>query len=221
MTFALVLFHDAAPGTNPVVPEGELAALRALLAGVPGLTEALVFTPATAKDSYTDDGASPPLGMQLHFARLEELEAACAQGGALQGLAAALPSLAGTEATAQAFWRRTWAVADPVPQVAPGALPCSFVVHYPGPAEDDNAWHAHYMHGHPPLFQRLPGPAENLASLFLAEAVPVTNAMAAAGIGGIGERDLALSAAARAEADRDERANWTGLIGAIRSLLRG
>lgn len=157
MTFALVLFHDAAPGTNPVVPEGELAALRALLAGVPGLTEALVFTPATAKDSYTDDGASPPLGMQLHFARLEELEAACAQGGALQGLAAALPSLAGTEATAQAFWRRTWAVAEPVPQVAPGALPCSFVVHYPGPAEDDNAWHAHYMHGHPPLFQRLPG----------------------------------------------------------------
>lgn len=71
------------------------------------------------------------------------------------------------------------------------------------------------------LFQRLPGPAETLTPLFLAEAVPVTNAMAAAGIGGIGERDLALSAAARAEADRDERANRTGLIGTIRSLLRG
>lgn len=71
------------------------------------------------------------------------------------------------------------------------------------------------------LFQRLPGPAENLASLFLAEAVPVTNAMAAAGIGGIGERDLALSAAARAEAERDDRANRAGLIATIRSLLRG
>lgn len=71
------------------------------------------------------------------------------------------------------------------------------------------------------LFQRLPGPAENLTPLFLAEAAPVTKAMAAAGIGGSGERDLALSAAARAEADRDERANRTGLIGTIRSLLRG
>ena len=70
------------------------------------------------------------------------------------------------------------------------------------------------------LFQRLPGPAENLTPLFLTEAVPVINAMAAAGIGGIGERDLALSAAARAEADRDERANRSGLLGTIRSLLR-
>lgn len=71
------------------------------------------------------------------------------------------------------------------------------------------------------LFQRLPGPAENLTPLFIADSVPVTNATAAAGIGGLGERDLALSTAARAEADRDERANRSGLIGTIRSLLRG
>ncbi len=155
MTFALVLFHDDPSGIT--VPEGELAALTALLRDVPGMTEAVVFTPATARDQYTDDGASPPLGLQLHFPRLEDLEAACAPDGALQRLAAALPSLTGSEATAQAFWRRTWEVPDPQVRTAEGALPCSFVVHYPGPAEDDNAWHAHYMHGHPPLFQRLPG----------------------------------------------------------------
>lgn len=155
MTFALVLFHADPSGIT--VPEAELAALRALLRDVPGMTEALVFTPATARDQYTDDGASPPLGMQLHFPRLEDLEAACAPDGPLQRLAAALPSLAGSDATAQAFWRRTWEVPDPQIRTADGALPCSFVVHYPGPAEDDNAWHAHYMHGHPPLFQRLPG----------------------------------------------------------------
>lgn len=155
MTFALVLFHDDPSGI--MVPEGELAALHALLRDVPGMTGALVFTPATARDQYTDDGASPPLGLQLHFPRLEDLEAACAPDGPLQGLAAALPSLAGSEATAQAFWRRTWEVPDPQVRTAEGALPCSFVVHYPGPAEDENAWHAHYMHGHPPLFQRLPG----------------------------------------------------------------
>lgn len=157
MTFALVLFHDATPGTAPAVPEGELAALRDLLGGIAGMTEALVFTPSSAKDTYTDDGASPPLGMQLHFPRLEDLEAACAADGPLQQLPRILPSLAGTEATAQAFWRRTWDVPDPQVRTAPGALPCSFVVHYPGPAQDDNAWHAHYMAGHPPLFARFPG----------------------------------------------------------------
>lgn len=71
------------------------------------------------------------------------------------------------------------------------------------------------------LFRRLPGPGENLAPRFLSDVATITNAMAAAGIGGIGERDLALSVAARAEADRDERANQDGLIGALRSLLRG
>lgn len=40
---------------------------------------------------------------------------------------------------------------------APGALPCSYVVHYPGPAADFNAWLDHYITGHPPLFQRFPG----------------------------------------------------------------
>lgn len=154
MSFALVLFHDNAPVT---VPAAELAALRGLLSRVPALEEALVFTPAAARDSYVDDGAPPPLGLQLHFARLEALEAACARNGALQGLPGLLPSLAGVAANAQAFWRRTWAVPDPVLQTAPGALPCSYVVHYPGPAEDPNAWHDHYMTGHPPLFQRLPG----------------------------------------------------------------
>lgn len=157
MTFALVLFHDAPPGTAPVVPDSELAALRGLLGGIAGMTEALVFTPSSAKDTYTDDGASPPLGMQLHFPRLEDLEAACAADGPLQQLPRILPSLAATTTSAQAFWRRTWAVPDPQVRTAAGALPCSFVVHYPGPAQDDNAWHAHYMAGHPPLFARFPG----------------------------------------------------------------
>lgn len=157
MTFALMLFHEAAPGSTPVVPAEELDALRELLSTVPGMTEALIFTPATARDQYTDDGASPPLGLQLHFPRLELLEAACAPDGPLQQLGSRLPSLAGTDATVQAFWRRTWDVPDPQICTPAGALPCSFVVHYPGPAQDDNAWHAHYMAGHPPLFARFPG----------------------------------------------------------------
>jgi uncharacterized protein (TIGR02118 family) len=155
--FALVLFHDRAPGTDPAVTPAGLAALRAHLAAVPGLAEALIHTPAQARDTYTDDGAAPPLGMQLHFARLEDLEAAAGRAGALQALPTLLPALAGTVATAQAFWRRTWPVPDPEVRPDPGAHPCSFVVHYPGPAEDFNAWLDHYLTGHPPLFQRFPG----------------------------------------------------------------
>lgn len=151
MSFALVLFYEGA-GT---VPPPELATLRKVLASVPALQEALIFTPAKASDLYTDDGAAPPLGVQLHFNRLEELEAAAGKGGALQGLG--LPSLAGARATAQAFWRREYPVDDAVLRTAPGTLPCSYVVHYPGPASDLNAWLDHYMIGHPPLFRRFPG----------------------------------------------------------------
>lgn len=149
--FALALFCDPAPVT---VPPEELAAAREAVLRVPGLAGALLFTPATARDQYVDDGAPPPFGMQLHFKRLEVLEAAA---DAVQAVLALLPSLDGVPMTAQAFWRRTWQVPDSTLQTAPGALPCSYVVHYPGPAADLNAWHDHYMTGHPPLFQRFPG----------------------------------------------------------------
>ena len=153
MSFALVLFYEGAA----VVPPAEMAALRKLLARVPALEEALIFTPSTASDLYVDDGAAPPLGVQLHFARLEALEAAAGRGGLLQELGAARPSLAGAQATAQAFWRRDCPVDDPALRTPPGALPCSYVVHYPGPASDLNAWLDHYITGHPPLFRRFPG----------------------------------------------------------------
>ena len=149
--FALVIFFEPDAAR---VPAAELSALRDLLASVPGLDHAAVFTPAQARDAYVDDGAPPPLGMQLHFQTLEALEAA---GITLRGLSDTVPSLSHVPASAQAFWRRTWSVPEPDLATAKGALPCSFVVHYPGPAEDPNEWHDHYIKGHPPLFQRFPG----------------------------------------------------------------
>jgi len=154
MSFALILFYDPQPGLS--LAKGEIAALHRLLAAVPEVTEAMVFTPAAASDLYVDDGASPPLGVQLHFATLEALEAACMTASPLAKLGDAVPSLAGGVATVQAFWRRTWEVPEPSLQ-ATGGLPCSYVVHYPGPAQNLNAWLDHYITGHPPLFQRLPG----------------------------------------------------------------
>lgn len=152
--FALVIFAEPAPVQ---VPANELTALREAVVDVPGLAGALLFTPASASDVYVDDGQAPPFGMQLHFKRLEVLEAACSRDGAVSGLIALVPALKAVRMTAQAFWRRTWQVPDSVLQTAPGSLPCSYVVHYPGPAADTNAWHDHYLTGHPPLFQRFPG----------------------------------------------------------------
>jgi uncharacterized protein (TIGR02118 family) len=152
--FALVLFHHA-PGV--IMPEGEITALRSLLAGIPGLFEGLIFTPSVTRDAYVDDGAPPALGMQLHFAVLETLEAAASRGAALQGLGSVLPSLAGAPCDAQAFWCRTWPVPDPRQEPRQDRHMCSYVVHYPGPADDPNAWLDHYIASHPPLFKQFPG----------------------------------------------------------------
>lgn len=141
------------------VPQGGVAAttldrLREVLAATAGLTEAQIFTPAEAEDIYTDDDRSPPLGLQLHFDGIASLEAAAGVGGTLQGLCR-LDGLDPGRAEAQAFLKRGYPVDDPAH--LPGATPCSFVVHYPGPAEDVNAWLACYIDGHPPLMRRMPG----------------------------------------------------------------
>lgn len=155
MSFSLVLFYDAQ--SAPSLGADEVAALRAVLAAIPGAVEAMIFTPAVASDAFVDDGAAPPLGLQLQFPTLETLEAACTPASPLAKLGDVVASLSQDAATVQAFWRRSWGVDEPALQTAPGALPCSYVVHYPGPAQDLNAWLDHYIAGHPPLFQRLPG----------------------------------------------------------------
>ena len=43
------------------------------------------------------------------------------------------------------------------PEPPPAGQPCSFLVHYPGPAADLNAWNRHYNTHHPPLMARFPG----------------------------------------------------------------
>ena len=157
MTFALVLFYENRPGDQAQVAPLDLEALRALIAGVAGLDRGIIFTPETAQDLYTNDGSAPPLGVQLHFDRIDLLEAACAASGPLQALPATLPSLAGASVTQQAFVHRPFPVDDAALRTAPGGLPCSYVVHYPGPAQDLNAWLAHYIAGHPPIMRRFPG----------------------------------------------------------------
>ncbi len=156
MSVLLMLFWDrpATSAAADLAPD-DLARLRAVLGALPGLRSALIFTPAQAQDIYTDDGASPPLGLQLEFADLAALEQAAAPDGGLQPLFGSqapgdlIPQGAG------AFLSRSFPVADP--HHPPQSRPCSFVVHYPGRAADANVWLSCYIEGHPPLMRRLPG----------------------------------------------------------------
>ena len=127
-------------------------AIAAIVRATPGLTAARLYTPERAHDPYLDDGAPPPLVLQLYLETIGALEAAVGAGGHLQALAARLP-----RATHQAMLARDFWVPDPTLRTPAGALPCTYLVHYPGPAEDLNAWLRHYIANHPPIMARFPG----------------------------------------------------------------
>jgi len=90
---------------------------------------------------------------------LPDLEAAVAPDGHLQALARPtnLPSLAGTAPLQQAMVARSFSVPQPNFQTPSRELPCTYLVHYPGKAEDLNLWLAHYYAYHAPLMTRFPG----------------------------------------------------------------
>ncbi len=134
----------------------ETAGLVELLKTTPGLRKGLIFTPERTHDPYANDGPSPPLALELYFDALPALEAALASQGHLQRLAD-LPGLAGAAATQQAMVARNFPVPNPRFETAPGALPCTYLVHYPGQAEDLNAWLAYYIGEHPRVMARFPG----------------------------------------------------------------
>ncbi|SEC98447.1 conserved hypothetical protein [Rhizobiales bacterium GAS188] len=149
-----VTFENASPEAR--LSEADKAGITALIAATPSLRHADLHLPAVASDIYTADGPSPQLALQLYFDDLTELEAAIAPDGHLQGLAqpGAWPSLEGAKATHQAMYARHF----PVPGQSAWERPkCSFLVHYPGPAPDFNAWLAHYIESHPPIMRRFPG----------------------------------------------------------------
>jgi uncharacterized protein (TIGR02118 family) len=108
---------------------------------------------------FPGDAPSPALVLQLQFDTIEALEAAVAADGLLHRLAETYGQtlLHGRVVTQQAMLTRRYKVPDPVLRTPAGALPCSYLVQYPGPAADPNAWHAHYNTHHPPLMAKFPG----------------------------------------------------------------
>lgn len=146
------------PDAAARISSADLERVSAVVRDLPRLAQGLVFTPTETKTEhyFPDDPPSPALALQLNFGAIEDLEAVLRRDGALQALGApdALPSLAGARVTQQAMARRRFPV--DAPRVATG-LPCSYLVHYPGAAEDLNAWLGHYIDHHPGIMRKFPG----------------------------------------------------------------
>lgn len=141
------------------ISDSDLATVVRIVRSTPEVEQVKVYTPESARDCYTDDGPSPQLALQLYFDDLAELEAAIGPNGHLQALArpGALPSLDGADVTQQAMVTRPFPVLDPLSRVPADALPCSYLVHYPGSASDFNEWLAYYLSHHPQIMKFFPG----------------------------------------------------------------
>lgn len=123
----------------------------------PNFLTAYVHTPSPAPHPHAGQDVAPMLALELEFASVADCESALRQDAGLQRLAGSslVRSLAGAAVSQQGMLRRAYAVADPVSEIATRV--CSYLVHYPGPAEDEQAWLNHYIVEHAALIAELPG----------------------------------------------------------------
>jgi uncharacterized protein (TIGR02118 family) len=138
------------------VAEHEMRWLENIISTTPGMAKGMIYTPWPVDGLHYDDGPPPQLQLQLYFKSIEALEAVICKDGHLQSLSdsASLASLSAPHITEQAMLVRNF----PVPErPRADAAFCSYVVHYPGPADDLNLWLRHYIDGHTPVMRRFPG----------------------------------------------------------------
>jgi hypothetical protein len=149
------------PDHEARVPATELDVVAGELRAITGVRQARLFTPAPVGTAhpFPDDEPPPMLALQLHFAMIGEMEAALGAEGALARIAA-LPSLQRATPGHQAMVARPFPVPDAQQRTRSGEAPCSYLVHYPGAAENPIAWHSHYLSHHPGLMAGFPGVRE-------------------------------------------------------------
>ncbi|TDV37824.1 uncharacterized protein (TIGR02118 family) [Paraburkholderia caballeronis] len=136
------------------------AAITDVAATMAGLRRVVVHTPVPGgtRDPYLHDGAPPRCALQFYFDDLNKLEDVLRDGGAAHAFtdAARFPALAGAALTHQAMAVRRFPTPEPAPHENGGSR-CTYLVSYEGPADDFNAWLAHYLDHHPPIMGRFPG----------------------------------------------------------------
>ncbi|MCA1475429.1 hypothetical protein I6F37_10385 [Bradyrhizobium sp. NBAIM08] len=155
---SLFMTFSGSTGERRVRPD-EVASVAELVGSIPDMTEALLFTPLeqSVDHPYKADGTGPAFALQLRFPDLFACEAAMDRGGVLASLAtgAGLSGLTGLDVAHQVMLTRPFPV-DVAEHPAGTTTPCSYLVHYPGPAEDMNAWNLHYLKHHPSIMRTFP-----------------------------------------------------------------
>lgn len=159
MTIAYFVTFQDPQNPDARISEADLARVVEVVRTTPKMSKGLVFTPEQARDPYAKEPPSPPLVLELYFADIADLEAAISASGHLQALAQrdGLPSLAKANVSQQAMIARSFLVPDPVFRTPSGESPCTYLVHYPGWADDLNSWLTHYMESHTRVMARFPG----------------------------------------------------------------
>jgi hypothetical protein len=137
---------------------GQLRELADFLTGMPGLDRAEIGVPAEVQ-TYHGDNPVPTLTLRLDFATLPQLERVLAEGGRLHRLAASAlwSTLPLDQVSQQAMLRRCFL--DHLGSSRSGATDqpgCDYQVHYPGQADDFNAWLRHYLRRHAAIMTTFP-----------------------------------------------------------------
>ena len=132
-------------------------ALGQALLRLKGLTQALIHTPlpADTPHAFPDDQNRPDLAWQLYAEQPEDMEAWLSRDGALNQM---LPELlaqvgrGGRVVQQQIMLNRRFSTAQKA-----GVDSATYLVHYPGQAQDLNAWNTHYLDHHPDIMRTFPG----------------------------------------------------------------
>lgn len=134
---------------------GGPAEIGETLAEIPGVSSVELYTPGTAYDPMLDDGAPPPLVVQLRFPSPAEAGAA---SGALTSALDEIAMFAG------AIRPRAVDVVENhlYPEAGEGdpltsAVAIAYLVHYRRPAEDEAEFIRYYLAHHPAIMAELPG----------------------------------------------------------------
>jgi hypothetical protein len=150
-----IVYRDA----EGQLSDADLRSVSGVVRALPGLQHGLAFTPIGAGEQpFARDGRGPPLVLQLAFATAQDLDAALMGAGSLAQIVrpGALPSLANAAVACQRLIGRRFATPDPVFRLPHGSLPCTFLVDYPGTADNLELWLDHYDAHHPPIMTRFP-----------------------------------------------------------------
>lgn len=141
------------------------SSIQEALCHVHGLQKLQIHLPveAEAGDPFILAERPPACVMQLHFCGIAPLEAALMNGGPVHSLLDPLsfPAFQNCDWTQQAMLTRRFPVRESsATSLADGVEKCTYLVSYEGPAENEPAWHDHYIRHHPPLMAHLPSVRE-------------------------------------------------------------